>query len=328
MVPVTGTYDAVIVGSGFGGGVMACRLADAGWRVCLLERGRRFSGADFPERPEQAPHLLWHRRVQPGGLLDVRLMRDVAVVTAAGVGGGSLVYANVQLPAPKEVFDAGWPEGLSRSVLDRYYTRTEEALDPRLTPDEPALPKVRAFEGLAARAGRPAKRLPIAVHFGEDRRHPFSNVEQQGCQNLARCDIGCPINAKNTVDLTYIARAEQKGADVRPLHEAVRLEPPQRPGGPWRVGYRRLGEGGRGEVEAPVLVLAAGTLGSTRLLLRNRRRLSRLSPALGTRFSGNGDALGAAFDPPSPRRRRRPPRLRTGHDEWARLHRRQTPDPG
>lgn len=290
-------YDAIVIGSGFGGGVAACRLADAGWRVCVLERGRRFSGADFPERPEEAPRLIWHPRAHPHGMYDVRLMRDVVVITAAGVGGGSLVYANVQLRAPKDVFEEGWPEGVTRAVLDPYYDRTEEALDPRETPEQPALPKVRAFDALGRRAGMPAKRLPIAVHFGADRRHPFSGVEQRGCQNLARCDIGCPINSKNTVDLTYLARAEQQGAQVRPLHEAVRLDPPQTRGELWRVGYRHLGERRGGHLEAPVVLLAAGALGSTRLLLRNHKRLRGLSRAIGTRFSGNGDALGAAFDP-------------------------------
>ena len=138
------------------------------------------------------------------------------------------------------------------------------------------------------------------MHFGDEREHPFSGVEQQGCDNLARCNLGCPRGATNTIDITYLARAEQHGAHVFPLHEVERLDPPAAAGGDWRVSYRHLGGHGAGEVSAPVVVLAAGTLGSTRLLLKNRRRLSRLSPALGTRFSGNGDALGAAFDPRAP----------------------------
>jgi len=294
---MSGSYDAVVVGSGFGGGVTACRLAEAGWSVCVLERGRRFGRGDFPERPEQAPRAFWHRKANPGGLFELRLMRDVAVLGAAGVGGGSLVYANVQLRAPGEVFTAGWPRGLSRDVLDPYYDRVEDVLEPRATPDNPPLHKLAALDAQARLANRPNERLPLAVHFGDDRRNPFSGVAQGGCTNLARCDLGCPRHAKNTVDLTYIARAEQLGAEVRPLHEAQRIEPPQSTGGNWHIGYRDLQYGVAGKVEAPVLVLAAGTLGSTSLLLKNRRRLPALSPALGSRFSGNGDALGAAFDP-------------------------------
>ena len=290
-------YDALIVGSGFGGGVTACRLAEAGWRVCVLERGRRFGRGDFPDRPEQAPRLLWHPRANPGGMFDFRLMRDVAVLQAACVGGGSVVYANVQLRAPRQVFDSGWPDAIDRSELDPWYDRTEDALEPRTTPDEPPLRKLGAFEELGRLGGTEAERLPLAVHFGEDRAHPFCGVAQGGCTNLARCNIGCPRGAKNTVDITYLARAEALGAEVYPLHEALRIE---RQGGGWRVGFRDLQYGAKGRVEAPRLVLAAGCLGTTRLLLKNRRRIGGLSRALGRRFSGNGDALGGAFDPTAP----------------------------
>jgi cholesterol oxidase len=291
-------YDAVVVGSGFGGGITACRLAEQGWRVCVLERGRRFGAGDFPDRPEQAPFAFWHHWLNPGGMFDLRLMKDLSVLTAAGVGGGSLVYANVQLRAPADLFDdPDWPAAIDRGGLDPYYDRTEDALQPRETPDVPDLPKVRAFEAMGRRAGREPSRLPLAVHFGEGRRHPFSGVFQQGCDNLGRCDIGCPLLAKNTVDITYIARAEAHGAEVYPLHEVLRIDPPPEDGGRWRVGFRDLQYRIHSEVEAPVLVLSAGTLGTSRLLLKNQRRLGGLSPALGTRFSGNGDALGLAVDP-------------------------------
>ena len=294
-------YDAVIVGSGFGGGITACRLAEQGWSVCVLERGRRFGPGDYPDRPEQAPRMFWHARHNPGGMFDLRIMRDVAVMTGAGVGGGSLVYANVQLRAPDDVFDdPAWPAAIDAATLRPYYDRTEDALDPQTTPAEPALPKIRAFDAMAAHAGLPSERLPIAVHFGADRHHPFSGAFQQGCDNLGRCDIGCPRMSKNTVDITYVARAESHGAEVFPLHEALRLDPPAADGGAWRVAFRDLQYGNDGEVRAPVLVLAAGSLGSTRLLLKNRKRLPRLSPALGSRFSGNGDALSLAVDPKEP----------------------------
>jgi cholesterol oxidase len=293
-------YDVVVVGSGFGGGIAACRLAEAGKRVCVLERGRRFGRDDFPDDPLQAPEMLWHETANPGGLFDVRMMRDLSVITAAGVGGGSLVYANVQLRAPADVFERDWPAAISRKELDPWYDRTEEALQPRETPAEPELPKVRAFAAAGRHVGKDATPLPIAVHFGKAREHPFSGVPQEGCQNLGRCDLGCPVHAKNTVDITYLARAETHGAEVRPLHLAGGIEPPPSSGGSWRIAFRNLDSGEDGAVEAPVVVLAAGTLGSSRLLLANRPRLPELSPALGSRFSGNGDALGIAFDPSAP----------------------------
>jgi cholesterol oxidase len=292
-------YDAVVVGSGFGGGIAACRMAEQGMRVCVLERGRRFGPGDYPDRLAQFPHALYHPRHNPGGMFDVRIMKDVAVVTGAGVGGGSLVYANVQLRAPDAIFDdPAWPAAIDGAELDRYYTRTEAALDPQTTPRTPApLPKVAAFEAMARASGREAVALPIAVHFGEDRQHPFSGVFQQGCDNLGRCDVGCPRMSKNTIDITYLARAETLRAEVYPLHEVRDIHPPARDGDDWRVGFADLQYKTKGEVRAPLLVLAAGTLGSTRLLLQNRRRLPRLSPALGSRYSGNGDALALAMDP-------------------------------
>jgi cholesterol oxidase len=196
------------------------------------------------------------------------------------------------------VFDEPpWPQAITRIELDPYYDRTEEALQPRETPPELALPKIRAFDAMARHAGREPERLPVAVHFGDSRRHPFSGVFQQGCQNLGLCDAGCPILAKNTVDITYLARAETHGAEVYPLHEVLRIDSLGDAGGRWRIGFRDLQYRVSGSVEAPVLVLAAGTIGTSRLLLKNRGRLGRLSPALGSRFSGNGDALALALDP-------------------------------
>ena len=120
------------------------------------------------------------------------MFKDIVVLTAAGVGGGSLVYANVQLRAHPDVFSAGWPAELSRAVLDPYYERVESVLEPRSTPERPPLAKVRAFREMAAAASEQATDLPIAVYFGEhDRVNPFGGVPQSPCTNLARCNIGC-----------------------------------------------------------------------------------------------------------------------------------------
>jgi cholesterol oxidase len=296
-------YDAIVVGSGFGGGIAACRLAEARRRVCVLERGARFTPDQFIERPNQAAHLFWHDRLNPYGMFDVRLMRDLTVITAAGVGGGSLWYANVQLPAPSDLFDQGWPSAITRTALDPWYALTEEALQPVDTPGTPQLDKVRAFGAAARLAGRTHAPLPVAVYFDADgagRDHPFSGVHQEPCTNLGRCNLGCPQNARNTVDITYLARAEQHGAEVRCKHLVHRLTAPVRPGGMWQVAFRGLDGEPAGVVEAPLLVLSAGTMGTVRLLLANRRRIPGLSPALGSHFSGNGDALGMALDPHAP----------------------------
>ena len=237
-------------------------------------------------------------------MLDLRLMKDLAVITAAGVGGGSLVYANVQLRAPAAVFEEPpWPAAITAAELEPVLRPQPGGAPadarPRRRPR--LLPKVRAFDAMAERAGRTATRLPLAVHFGESRRHPFSGVFQQGCQNLGRCDLGCP-GAGQEHGRHHLPRA-RRGARRRGLSAARSASASIRRG-------RRRAAGGSasatsqyrisGAVEAPLLVLAAGTIGTSRLLLKNRGRLSRLSPALGSRFSGNGDALALALDPAAP----------------------------
>ena len=111
-------YDAVVVGTGFGGAVAACRLAQAGIDVAVLERGRRYPPGDFPRHVAGRDGLLWERGA---GLYDIRPLNDMLVVQAAGYGGGSLVYANVQMRPPSDLFDEGWPAGYSRRALDPYY---------------------------------------------------------------------------------------------------------------------------------------------------------------------------------------------------------------
>src|SRR5207302_3750773 len=132
------------------------------------------------------------------------------------------------------------------------------------TPPDPKLRRSRAFNAMAVAAGQTTTPLPIAVYFGEDRINPFGGVPQSGCTSTARCNIGCPKHAKNTIDITYLARAEREGAHVRPHREATRLTPPDSRGGRWRVSYRGLAGEDGGELQAPVVVLCAGTLGSTR----------------------------------------------------------------
>jgi cholesterol oxidase len=295
-------YDAVIVGSGFGGGVAACRLAEKKWKVCVLERGRTFDDFTPPHDLTNAPKLLWHSRLNPEGLLDIRRYRDVWTVGAAGVGGGSLAYANVLLRAPAEIFQDGWPTDVHRNTLDSYYDKVEEMLEPREV-QEPRPSKMRAFAAAANLAGMQARPAPIAVYFG-DGRERFGKT-QHGCQNQALCDVGCSEQAKNSIDLTYLAKAmtQERAAEVYPHHEVRELVPPSRPGEPWRVGFRELGRRlsqPKGSVEADVVVLAAGSIGSTRLLLKNHKRLSKLSAQIGKSFSGNGDALGGALNPQHP----------------------------
>lgn len=290
-------YDVVVIGSGFGGAIPACRLAVAGQSVCVLERGRRWAPADFPRTTPEVARAFWTPRAL--GLLDIRSFRHVDVIQASGVGGGSLVYLNVNWrPRPQVFEDPRWPKGVKRETLERYYDLSREVLEARtLTPPEgwEMPPRTEAFLDAVKQTGREPVLVNIAVYTGPPRENPFGGAPQSGCIYCGNCMLGCRVHAKNTLDLNYLAVAERFGAEVHPLHRVERIEPLEEGKSGYRVSFRRLGpEGGTGTVVGRRLVVAAGTLGTNDLLLRARdqhRTLPRLSRALGTGFSINGDYL-------------------------------------
>ena len=303
--------DVIVIGSGFGGSVTACRLAESGRRVLVLERGPHRTGDQFP-RLGQGGLSPWLWTSEWNGLFDVRMFRQVASVTASGVGGGSHIYANVHLRAPEASFREGWPAGLGAETLTPYYGRVERMLGVAPLPERVELPKSRAYAAAAARTGAPVFRPNLAVHYGEGRaaaavadpprpvRDPYGlgvDILQEPCRHCGQCNIGCPYNAKNSLDLNYLAVAQQRhGAVVQPLAEVVAIVP-EREG--YRVYYHDRERFGRDSVWAPQVVIAAGTIGTVELLLRCRDEfgvLPELSAALGTHFSGNGDFLCAAFN--------------------------------
>jgi cholesterol oxidase len=285
-------YDVVVIGSGFGGAITACRLAQAGRSVCVLERGRRWGKGEFPRTIGELRRAFWNERDH--GFLDYRSFKAIDVLQASGVGGGSLVYFNVQIEAPARVFQRGWPAAIDRQVLDPYYALVEQMLDaaplrPPAGRDYP--PRTRAFLEAARGAGKPAELVKIAVYTGPDRHNPHGGVPQSACVYCGNCGLGCHVHAKNTLDLNYIPLAERHGAEVFPLHPVDRLEPAD---AGYRVSFRDLAAGGAGSVMGRKVIVAAGALGSTELLLRCRQlygTLPNLSPSLGQRFSGNGDFI-------------------------------------
>lgn len=288
-------FDTVVVGSGFGGAVAACRLAQAGVDVAILERGRRWPPGSFPRElsdPEQG--WLW---AHEQGLYDIRPYPQMLTVTAAGYGGGSLVYANVAMRAPADVFAAHWPAPYGRDTLDPYYDLAADMLAVRPVPPDPRTgqlpPKTRL---LAAGGASTGVFLPnLAVTFGSPGR-PVRNrfgAVQAGCLYCGECDIGCNVGAKNSLDLTYLTLAERHGATVSTRCEVLHLE--RSPGRGYRIHLRDHGRGGAlRSVTAERVVLAAGALGSTAILLRSRdqyQTLPDLPHTLGHGYSGNGDFL-------------------------------------
>jgi cholesterol oxidase len=288
--------QVVVVGSGFGGAVTACRLAQAECDVLVLERGRWYHG-DFPR--DAGDDWFWGSR---GGPFDVRRLGDVNVVTAAGVGGGSLLYSNVHLRMPADGFERRWPTGWSRETLDPYYDLVASMLNLRRADEDEAqeywlLPERSGLLRDAATtrgAGADVSCPPLAVDFGDPRVRRINcfGAEQTGCRHCGKCSVGCNFGAKNSLDKNYLPFAVRHGAVVRDRCEVVALA--REPDGGYRVTYRDRVTHREAVVVADVLVLAAGSIGTTELLIEHRDQLGELSPRLGEHYSANGDYVTAA----------------------------------
>ena len=302
--------DTIVIGSGFGGAVSACRLAEAGDRVIVLERGRRWDRGSYPRGPGDAWRWSHEDPVNSNGWLDLRVFPHIAVAQGAAVGGGSLIYANISAVPRADIFDTGWPPEITWSELARHYKTVGDFMNVKPVPDGQWPLRMQLMKEAAGKigAGDRFQKLELAVSFDPDwtyrlpdaidpkRSKRFVNVqgvEQGTCVHLGNCDIGCEVDAKNTLDRNYLAWAERKGADVRPLHLVTAIEPVD---GGYRVSYDALDGGGRrpGSATARRVVVAGGSLNSTELLLRCRdvlQTLPRLSAFLGRNWSSNGDFL-------------------------------------
>jgi cholesterol oxidase len=302
---------AVVIGTGFGGSVSACRLAQAGFDVTVLERGRDYrqnrlrAGApgafDFPRENSGADAWSWCPEKGRHGLYDVMAVSEMEHVQSAGLGGGSLIYANVHLRMPADGFARGWPEGYSREALDPYYDLVACMLDVAPIPEGHRPPKTVGFADAAKRLGRSQFFLypQLAVNFGQPEAEITNRYgqTQEGCRYCGECIVGCRYRAKNTLDLNYLAEAERRGAQIRTQCDVRRID--EAPGGGYRVRFLDIARGEEETVEAPHVFLCAGAVNSTEFLLRCRdeyRSLTRLGRGLGTRYSGNGDALYFGFD--------------------------------
>ncbi len=314
-------FDAVIVGSGFGGSVMAFRLAEAGLRVCLLERGQSYPPNSFPRSPHKVARNFWDPSEGLYGLFDVWSFKGYGALVSSGLGGGSLIYANVLIRKDEKWFVTeeasedgyrSWP--VTRADLEPHYDRAEEMLNAQRYPfDHPpytGTPKTRAMQEAADRLGLEWQLPKLAVTFANAGRDPMPGQPIEGEENLhgsprytcrlcGECDIGCNYGSKNTLDFNYLSAAGRLGAELRTLCEVRSFEPAD-PG--YRVHYVRHDlsrEGARFDtgtlpvetVECRVLVVAAGAFGSPFLLFRNRAAFPRLTRSLGTRVSVNGDLL-------------------------------------
>lgn len=301
-------FDAIVVGSGFGGAVTAARLAEARWRVLVLERGRRWTPATMPRGPGDAWFYDVDQPERQNGWLDLRWFGDMSVAMGAGVGGGSLVYGNVSIVPPREAFAAHWPREISFEGLQPYYDTVGRMLGVQEMPAHQVPPRYHLMKKGAQAIGAAGRfrDVPLAVTFdpewtreqpepyADDKSRRFINAfgrEQGTCTHCGFCCSGCHLQAKNTLDLNYLAVAEDHGADIRPLHVVQAVAPI--PGG-YRVQALDVHGGQRRPVSftARKVVLAAGSLGSTEILLRSRDEygyLPNVSTLLGQGWSSNGD---------------------------------------
>ena len=311
-------YSALVVGSGYGGAIAAARIARAGRDVCVLERGRELHPGEYPNSAltglrEIQLHTPTADRGSATAMFDLHADQDITVLVGCGLGGTSLINANVALEPGDPVFaDRRWPEELRDhpEVLKPFMQTAKAMLGSNPYPaDWPEPPKLAALKRAAAGLRREpdgeavtVTRPDINVTFTAGPN--AAGVQQEACVLCGDCCSGCNYGAKNTVLMNYLPDAQAHGAHI---FTEVAVRSVQRWQGKWRVFFDVLGAG-RGQyddapaqfVTADVVVLAAGTLGSTQILLRSRDSGLPVSDRLGYRFSGNGDVVAFAYDTDQP----------------------------
>jgi cholesterol oxidase len=297
-------YDAVVIGSGYGAGIAACRLARAGLSVCMLERGKEYLPGDFPANLRQgySEFQIDTRRGKTGSdlaLFDLRANDDISVMVGCGLGGTSLINGNVMLRPENRVFgDPVWPQKFRHEVstrLEEGYRRATRMLQPVPYSGSPALKKIAAFQASAKQLGAACTYPPINVTFEPGKNGNYAGVDQPACTLCGDCCSGCNVGAKNTVAMNYLPDAVHHGATV---FTACKVSHIEKSGTNWNVVFTRSGksDGRQHGVTARFVVAGAGTLGSTEILLRSQQNGLALSAQTGRNFSGNGDVIAFGYN--------------------------------
>jgi cholesterol oxidase len=296
-------YDVVIVGSGFGGSVSALRLTEKGYRVGVIEAGRRFTEKTFPKTSWRLPSFLWAPRLGCTGLQRIHILKDVVVLAGAGVGGGSLNYANTLYVPPKRFFDDPQWSGITNwaDELAPHYDQAARMLgvvdNPTMTPSDVVMKAVADEMGV----GHTFRMTPVGVYFGEGpgvtKSDPFFGgvgPARTGCIECGECMTGCRHNAKNTLPKNYLGLAEAAGAVVHPLRTVTEIR--ERAGGGFDVVTASTGSWTNRKTRSfscEHVIVAAGTYNTQKLLhrMRDEGHLPRLSRSLGRLSRTNSESI-------------------------------------
>jgi len=301
-------FDVVIIGSGFGGSVAALRLTEKGYKVAVLEAGRRFADKDFPKTSWRLSKFLYLPRLGLRGIQRIHVLPDVLVLAGAGVGGGSLVYANTLYKPPASYFaDKQWNQITDwDSELSPWYDQASRMLgvasNPYFSPSDEAMKQVADQMGV----GHTFKLAPLGVYFGDGNgvksKDPFFGgvgPDRNGCLQCGSCMTGCRHNAKNTLPKNYLGLAEKAGAKVFPEHTVIKTE--QLNDGSWKITARKSSAwfGGKRLFTASQVVVAAGTYNTQKLMhkMKSDGVLPKISDALGKLSRTNSEALTGTIMP-------------------------------
>ena len=298
----SGEFDVAIIGSGFGGSIAALRLVEKGYRVLVIEAGRRYTDHEFAKTSFNLKKFLYFPRLGLRGIQRIDFLKNVMVMSGAGVGGGSLVYANTLYRPPAEFFTTGSWAGITdwQKTLSPYFDQAERMLgvevNPFFSPSDAAVKKVAERMG----RGDTFRMTPLGVHFGaagktvEDPYFGGVGPARTGCTNCGECMTGCRHGAKNTLVKNYLYLAEQAGAQV--VAETTVADIRELAGGGFELSVRGSSAwrgSGQRSIRAGQVIVAAGALGTAKLLQKVRAagHLQGLSDRLGHLSRTNSESL-------------------------------------